>query len=376
MDTERINDGAPRDVLAGTAYRTIARIGAGGTGVVLEAEHTKLRKRVCVKLLHEATASAEMADRMQLEAQSLAALDRHPNIVLATDFGETPEGRPFLVMERLYGRTLLAERDARGTLPPLEALDLVGQVLAGLEAVHALGVVHRDIKPGNLFVCDAAAGERRVVKLLDFGAAKLLAREDGARGAVEPRALETAQGTAIGSPRYMAPEQIIGAASIDHRVDLYSTGAVLFSLLAGRGPFDDRKEQVAIVLGQLHGTPAAPSTLAPYFVPEALDRAVLRALAKKPEDRFPDARSFAAELRRIAREIGAAARTTERLGGRPDSDAALDTVKTTDDGATMVSAVYRGESAAVRRRRQVWWVSIAGVAAGVLLGLVLLGVWR
>lgn len=376
MDTEPIHEGTERDPMSGTPYRTIAKIGAGGTGIVLEAEHRKLRKRVCVKLLHDPAASDEMIDRMNLEAHSLAALDRHPNIVLATDFGETPGGRPYLVMERLHGRTLLAERDARGPLPPVEAIELVCQVLAGLSAVHGLGVVHRDIKPGNLFVCDAGAEGRRVVKLLDFGAAKLVAPGPAGPGSVAPRALETARGTVVGSPRYMAPEQIVGAETIDARADLYSAGAVLYSLLAGRGPFDDRRDPVGVVLGHLHGAPVAPSAFSPYPVPAALDRAVLRALAKKPEERFQDARSFAAELSRVAAEMRAAARTTERLDAARGL-AALDAAPAPSDGPTMVSAVFSVEAAAARARRRVWWVTAAGVAAGLLLGLWLVfGVWR
>lgn len=358
-------DGA-RDPLAGTAYRTVAKLGAGGAGLVLEAEHKKLRKRVCVKVLRDP--SPDFIDRMQLEAQSLAALDGHPNIVLCTDFGETPAGLPFLVMERLYGRTLLEERDARGALPPLEALELVCQLLAGLEAVHALGVVHRDIKPGNVFVCNARGDSRRIVKILDFGAAKLVDRDDETPSAVAPRSMETAQGTIIGSPRYMAPEQIIAQDTVDRRVDIYAAGAVMFSLLTGRGPFDDRSGHVGVVLGQLHSEAPAPSALSPYPIPPALDRAVLRALAKKPDDRFPDARSFAAELERVARELAATMHTTERLG-------AVETAVTVAE-RTMVSRAYVLEGTAGRTRSALVWITLGGVLAGIVIGLQLLGVFR
>lgn len=374
MDTERIQKGGECDPLAGTAYRTIGKLASGGMGLVLDAEHRKLRKRVCVKVLHDAIASADFIDRMSLEAQSLAALDGHPNVVLVTDFGETPGGRPFLVMERLHGRTLLEERNARGALPVLEAIDLVCQVLAGLEAVHRLGVVHRDIKPGNLFVCNARGDARRIVKLLDFGGAKLAPREGAGPSAVAPRALETAQGIVVGSPRYMAPEQVAAAASVDPRADLYATGAVLFSLLTGRGPFDDRKEHVAIVLGHLHGTPVVPSTLARHPVPEALDRAVLRALAKKPDDRFADARSFAAELERIGRQIRATMEATEQIEAArvvPPAPAAM-----ADHEPTMLSTPVVSSDAAGTRVRRALWVACVGLIVGALSGLYLLGVFR
>ncbi len=369
-----MNQQGERDPLTGTPYRTVVQLGAGGMGVVLEAEHRKLRKRVCVKILRDATASEELIDRMRLEAQSLAALDGHANIVLATDFGETPGGRPFLVMERLHGRTLLEERDARGPLAPLEAIDLVCQVLAGLEAVHALGVVHRDIKPGNLFVCNARGDGRRIVKLIDFGAAKLVAL-DAALPSVPQRAMETAQGMVIGSPRYMAPEQIAALDSLDHRADLYAVGAVLFSLLTGRGPFDDRKDHVAIVLGQLHGAPVAPSTLAPYPVPEALDRAVLRALAKKPDERFADARTFAAELTRIARGMRGTSEATPRIELAHVLEAGP-AAAPKDDGPTMVSTPFAPADTSAPGWRPVVWVSLAGVLAGVVVGLYALGVFR
>lgn len=361
-----------RDPLAGTAYRTMARLGAGGAGLVLEAEHKKLRKRVCVKILRDP--SPDFIDRMQLEAQSLAALDGHPNVVLCTDFGETPGGQPFLVMERLYGRTLLEERDARGALPPLEAIDLVCQLLAGLEAVHALGVVHRDIKPGNVFVCNARGDGRRIVKLLDFGAAKLVDRDGDAPPVVEPRAMETAQGTIIGSPRYMAPEQIIAAASVDRRSDIYAAGAVLFSLLAGRGPFDDRSGHVGVVLGQLHSAAPPPSTLSTYPIPPALDRAVLRALAKQPADRFADARAFAVELERIARELSATLQTTQRLGA--STRTAICEAPATVAERTMVSRAYVLERPGGHARRPLVWITLGGVLAGIVLGLYVLGVIR
>ncbi len=373
MDTQRTVE---RDPLEGTSYRTLAILGRGGMGLVLEAEHRKLQKRVCVKILHEGWTSDDFTDRMQLEARSLAALDGHANVVLATDFGETPSGRPFLVMERLYGRTLLEERNARGPIPPQEAIDLTCQALAGLEAVHALGVVHRDIKLGNLFVCNAKGPGCRVVKLLDFGAAKLVTLSVCVESSVEPRVVQTAPGTVIGSPRYMAPEQIACTPPLDHRADLYAMGAVLFSVLTGRGPFDDRRDHVAIVLAHLNALPAAPSALSPHPIPEALDRAILRALAKKPDERFPDAASFAAALQEVARDLRATAKVPQQIQHVPPIASKSPELMDNRDGElTLVSSTAPRPLGGLGQR----WLAVilmAGVAAGILLGLSLLGVMR
>ena len=154
-------------------------------GEVFEAEHTGLRRRVVVKLIRENLAdSAQYVDRMRLEAQTLAAIS-HPHVVAVLDVGKTPDDRMFIVMEKLVGRTLDDELDARGLLPVDEAVTLVRQILDGLDAAHTLGVVHRDIKPANLFLCDVPRGPR-VLKILDFGIAKVLRSRpsEGARTAL------------------------------------------------------------------------------------------------------------------------------------------------------------------------------------------------
>lgn len=289
------------DPLSGTAYRTIGRLGRGGMGVVLEAEHRRHRARVVVKILHAHLAGDEdLIDRMHLEARALAALAPHPHIVALLDGGKTKDGRPFLVLERLEGRTLDAERRLRGALPPLEAIDLACQALSALEVVHAAGLVHRDVKPANLFVCDAPTGERRALKLLDFGVAKLMGQ--GVASPVSARAVVTEEHALVGTPAYVAPEQAVGGA-VDARTDLYAMGVVLFQLLTDRAPFEHHESPRDMLHAHLLEAPRAPSTLAGPGVPPALDRAVLRALAKRPAARFQDASAFAAELRRIARDL-------------------------------------------------------------------------
>ncbi|MGK3999708.1 serine/threonine-protein kinase [Sorangium sp. So ce1024] len=292
-------------LLYGTPYRPVRRLGRGGMGEVIEAAHVGLDKAVVVKLLHrDLNREPRLVERMRVEAQSLARL-AHPNLVMVTDFGRTAEGRTFLVMERLHGRTMREELAARGALPALEALDLVMQALAGLGAAHGAGIVHRDVKLENLFVCDADAQGRRVVKVLDFGIAKVVAPGGDGR-APAPSLYQTEEGVLVGTPRYLSPEQACGMA-VDARTDVYAAGVVLYTLIAGRGPFEHVRPIHELLRAHASEIPAPPSCHAPRPVPPELDRAVMRALEKRPELRFPDAATFAAELSRIAAALGGGA---------------------------------------------------------------------
>jgi serine/threonine-protein kinase len=291
---------AAADPFAGTTYRAIRPIGQGGMGEVFEVEHVALGKRAVAKLLKaQFLDDAPMRERFRFEAQAQARLS-HPNLVEVFDLGETAGGRPFFVMERLSGRTLALEIAERRSLPAAEAVEIVLQVLAGLGAVHAKGIVHRDVKPENVFVCDPpehaepAETRRRRVKVLDFGVAK--ARRSGEQIAAAP-AHPTEEGMAMGTPRTMAPEQIAGG-GIDARADVYATGVLLYALVAGRAPFVQRGG-LELLRAHLHERPEPPSRWTRDPVPARLDAAVLRALSKRPADRFPSAAAFAEELRWI-----------------------------------------------------------------------------
>jgi eukaryotic-like serine/threonine-protein kinase len=290
-------------MLWGTAYRPVRRLGRGGMGEVIEAEHVGLGKPVVVKLLHrDLDREPRVVERMRIEAQALARL-AHPNLVVVTDFGQTPEGRTYIAMERLYGRTFREELAARGALPALEALDLVGQALAGLAAAHGAGIVHRDVKLENLFVCDPDPHGRRVVKVLDFGLAKVVAPA-GDRRAPAPSRYPTEEGVLLGTPRYLSPEQARGLA-VDARTDVYAAGVVLYTLLAGRGPFEHVEPLLDLLRAHVSEVPEPPSRHAPGPIPLDLDRAVMKALEKCPDLRFPDAARFGAELARIVEDAPA-----------------------------------------------------------------------
>ncbi|UQA63989.1 protein kinase [Polyangium aurulentum] len=277
-------------------------------GEVVEAEHVALGKRVVVKLLHKHHAARQdFADRMRIEAQALANIT-HPNLVQVTDFGQTAEGRTYLVMERLYGRNLREELDERGPLPVLEAIDIVRQALAGLSAAHAAGVVHRDVKLDNLFLCNPVEG-RRAVKVLDFGVAKVIAVMGETTPA--PLAFPTAEGVAMGTPRFFSPEQARGL-PIDPRTDVYAAGAVLYTLVAGRSPFEELTTLLEIARAHAFETPEPPSYWAAQAIPRELDEAIMKALAKAPEDRFESALAFAAELERIAGHVASSGAVVSR----------------------------------------------------------------
>ncbi len=290
----------PNDPLDGSdKYRAIRELGRGGMGEVFLAEHINLGSKVVVKLLHvELSARTALVDRMRLEAQALARLN-HPNIVRVSDFDRTPKGRPFFVMEYLPGRSLREEVVARGgSLPFAEAISVVQQALAGLAYAHGTGLVHRDLKLDNLFVCDAAADANplsRVIKILDFGVAKVL---HGGDDAPSPLAVPTRTGMVVGTPRFFAPEQARGK-KLDHRADLYSMGMVLYSLLAGRGPFDEATNLTEMAKAHVLQVPNPPSAYASQQLPSELDAIVLKTIEKKPEQRYQSATELSQALQQL-----------------------------------------------------------------------------
>jgi len=292
------------DPFAGTAYRSVRRLAAGGMGEVFVVSHRELGREFVAKVLHLRYAKDErLIDRVRIEAQTLGRLD-HPNIVSVSGFGTAKDGRPFIVMELLYGRTLGAELEARGKLPLPEALHYVRELLGALGAAHALGIVHRDIKPENLFLAERPDGTR-TLKVLDFGIVRVL---PGFDGSPQPLALPTATGLVVGTPRYVSPEGALGA-KVDHRADLYAAGLVLYVSVAGRGPFDHLRKEGELLNAHASTRPAAPSTVAGLALPQALDLAVLHSLEKRPEGRFQSAEEFMTALD----QIGAALRTGEPL---------------------------------------------------------------
>lgn len=311
----------------GTQYRVTRQLGSGGMGEVYEVEHEIVGRVMVAKVLRaELAHDTAIADRMRVEAQALAALS-HPNIVSVTDFARTADGRPFYVMEQLDGRTLGEEFRSRGAFPVDEAIDVVRQILAGLAAAHQLGLVHRDIKLDNVFLHQTTSGQR-LVKLLDFGIAKVLAGRNARAPA--PPSLPTADGAIVGTPRYVSPEQVMGK-GIDHRADIYAAGLVLYTLVCGRGPFDDVRKQEDFFIAHLGDDPPAPSDVARQSLPHELDAAILRAIRKNPAERFQTAAEFSAALERIAGRLTAPIGWLETTPSNPPKQSSADPDRTSPD---------------------------------------------
>jgi serine/threonine-protein kinase len=271
-------------------------LGQGVCGAVYRARDP-LGQAVALKILHpELLPSPEHGHRFAREARALTLL-RHPHVIAIDRVGHLPEGQPYLVMELLAGRSLDALLAERGRLSTDEVDRIVGPLCDALAAAHALGIVHRDLKPSNVFLAAAPGGGERVV-LLDFGIAKLL-DEEGI----------TAARQIVGTPSSIAPEQILGG-RVDARTDIYGLGALCYQFLTGRPPFSGSMQLT--LHHHLRVPPPRASALAP--IPAELDRVLERALAKAPEQRFGDARSFLAAFR---------AATSGRLTcvGRPGQNA-------------------------------------------------------
>ena len=261
-------------------FEILEEIGVGGMGSVYRAVQRSVGRYVAVKmLLPEHASNASGLARFVREANVIARLT-HPNIVQLIDFGRDTQGNLLLVMELLEGEPLRTLLRREGRLPPDRAAVIAAQCLQALRTAHAAGVIHRDLKPENIFVHRTDDGDH--VKVLDFGVAKLTEAEAG-----DPN--HTAQGSMVGTLRYMAPEQVAGEAP-DQRIDVYAMGVTLYEMLSGALPYDGRDRFV--LLRQIIAEPPAPLLARAPDVPAPLAEIVMRAIAKQPSDRFANVEEF------------------------------------------------------------------------------------
>jgi len=267
-------------------YNVTARLGEGGMGVVYLVEHPVIGRKAALKAIHPHFGrNPEVISRFITEAKSINQIG-HEHIVDVTDFGTTPSGDFYFIMDYLQGESLASVLQDAAPFPPERALRIALQIADALQASHEHGVIHRDVKPDNIILV-AHGEDRDFVKVLDFGLAKLVGSE-----AVTTR--NTRRGSVLGTPYYMAPEQCEGKNEIDHRADIYSLGVILFEMLTGKLPFGGTGYGEVLLKHMTVPAPAARS-LVPSLSP-ALDAILFRALAKSPSDRFQSMAELSAAL--------------------------------------------------------------------------------
>jgi serine/threonine protein kinase len=360
-------------------YLVVEKLGQGGMGAVYLALQIPLLREVALKTISDVAVDDDFRQRFEREARSISIL-YHPNIVGLIDYGVDPESGPFMVLELVKGgkdlATVMEERRGRGEAwSPGEIIAIFTQILTGLSVAHKGGFVHRDIKPQNIMLV-SEAGAPPFVKILDFGLAKALADIPGMKTL-------TTQGAILGTPQYMAPEQVASKGEIDHRCDLYAVGAILFEIATGL-PCCDGQSTQQIFFTKLDPDFSPLRKLAPGSLPPPLEAFLRKALTREPEQRF----SSALEMKDCL---------VEALGGAKDS-AGSHRLLPADSAPTMVappgsipgtsaeaarsgggaSAVKTGSIAAPpgpepgRRSKALWGALMAfGVAAVLLLGLYL-----
>ncbi|NVB41115.1 serine/threonine protein kinase [Pseudenhygromyxa sp. WMMC2535] len=343
-------DGHDPDLLGG-CYQLLRPLGAGGMSEVYLARHERIGKQVAIKVLADKhRGKAVLVERFLLEARATAQVD-HPNVIDISDFGETPQGAPYFVMEYLEGESLGETLRREGPLPWPRVAHFLLQIAEGLAAAHDLGVVHRDLKPDNC-IRVSAEGDPDFIKIIDFGVAKLLGEQATESGRL------TKTGIVVGTPEYVAPEQAQGQ-EVDHRVDIYALGVLMTELLTGKLPFTG-ESYVEVLMAQSYDPAPRFAELAPSVeVPDGVEAIARKALQKQPDHRFESMAAFAEAI--VGLGVGRRLRTMDDdAAGRPE----------------VVSPMRFADQAAKKAARWRW---IGPLLAGV--GLLALGasltlVWR
>jgi len=345
------------DPLIGTTignYEIKSLLGAGAMGQVFLGEHPHIGRKVAVKVLMASFSSnPEMADRFMSEAKAVNKIN-NPNIIQVFDFGKLPDGRLYLVMEFLEGMELSGFMESRGTVSIDETAELLGQIASALDAAHSAGIVHRDLKPDNIFVVEGPNGP--VVKVLDFGVAKLL---DPAMGAKH----KTATGLIMGTPSYMSPEQARGSgAQIGPATDIYALGVIVYQMLSGHLPID-AESVTQVLLKHITDPPVPIFEFLPGFPPLLWD-VIARSLDKNIDARPPSASAFHHMFTEAARGIPAHITAVGMVSPIP----ARSTLPGLSSSAVKTSMTGEQIAVAGGRSPMVWVVILlvlAGIGGGV-----------
>ena len=324
----------------GDAYQIVRMVGEGGMGRVYEARHTRLgNKRFAVKMLHpEYARQPDVVARFQREAEAASGI-AHPNVVDVYDVHHTEDGRPYLVGEFLEGEEFGDFLERLGKIPAGLAVHIARQICQALGAAHARGVVHRDMKPENIFLTGSLA--HPTVKVIDFGISKV--------GDAGGTAL-TRTGMIMGTPSYMAPEQARGE-KVDHRADVYAVGGILYRSVTGQKPFDS-DDPSATLTRVLTEEPDRPRSIDPT-IPQALELVIQRAMAKKPQDRHASMAELEADLSPFDSELGgpAASGSVHMMAAVGAGQPVEGSAKTLLVGATMQSGSQTNLHRATRDAR-------------------------
>ncbi len=271
-------------------YEIIGRVGEGGMGVVYEARQTSIDRRIAIKMLNQTVArDPGWIQRFRNEGRACSQLT-HPNTIRLIDFGQTSNGRPYMAMEYLDGISLYDAIQDTAPMEPIRVMSILSQCCASLSEAHQAGIIHRDIKPDNVFLLEIE-GQKDFVKLLDFSVAKLM----------QSSSLKTMAGIVFGTPQYMSPEQA-RAAPPDARSDLYSLGILTYQMIANKVPFDGED---AMTVLRLHATEPLPPL--PNTVPLEVRQFVDRALKKELTDRFQTANEMLTAAQQVTANLQAAA---------------------------------------------------------------------
>jgi cysteine-rich repeat protein len=289
--TSLVEGGDPGSLVGGVLlnYKIIERLAEGGMGIVYRAEHTSIGKPAAVKVIKAEYCQNEVTMRRFYQEGRIVNQIRHPNIIDIFDFGELPDKRAFYIMEFLEGEAL-SKRVSRGMIPPKEALPLMKQAAEALRAAHQAGIIHRDLKPENFFITNDEGTPK--LKLLDFGIAKLVGMEE-----IQDKLTKT--GNIIGTPHYMSPEQINGA-NIDARSDIYSLGMVFYEMLSGMVPFGQRPVGQILAAQILGDTGEISQNLQILTIQDGFKSLVRKAIATRPQDRYPDMDALLSDLNALA----------------------------------------------------------------------------